>query len=388
MEHPQKESADLLSFRYSPVEISVLLYFVAGLVLLIVGAEALVRGASRLAGAMGVSPLVIGLTVVAFGTSSPELAVSVKSAFAGEAEIAVGNVVGSNIFNVLFILGLSALVIPLVVDQQLIRLDVPLMIAASFVFYGLALDGEISRVDGLLLFSGIVAYTVFLIRQSRKESAKIKAEYAQEFGEAPPPVPTTWLVNLGLTAAGVAMLVIGADWLVDGATAIAARLGVSQLVIGLTIIAAGTSLPEAATSVVAALRGERDIAVGNVVGSNLFNLLCVLGAAGAVAPGGLPVSSAALRLDIPVMIAVAVACLPIFFTGRVIARWEGALFLAYYGAYTAYLVLGAAEHAARAPLGIVLAFVIPLTALTLLVLAVRAIRQERDVRRRESSTKS
>ncbi len=321
--------------------------FVLGLILLVAGAELLVRGASRLAARFGISALVIGLTVVAFGTSAPELAVSIKAGLAGQADIALGNVVGSNIFNVLFILGVAALIVPLVVSQQLVRIEVPLVIGVSVLLLVMALDGNISGFDGMLLFAGIVAYTVFTVRQSRKESAAVRVEYAQEFGD-------------------------GAHWLVEGAVAFARMFGVSELIIGLTIVAAGTSLPELATSVVAALRGERDIAVGNVIGSSLFNILAIVGIASMITPGGLAVAPTLIRFDIPVMIAVALACLPIFASGHLIARWEGALFLGYYAVYVLYLILAATQHAAlpafsAATLGLVL----PLTAVTLIVLLVR-----------------
>jgi cation:H+ antiporter len=350
------------------------LLFVAGGLLLIAGAELLVRGASRLAVAAGISPLVVGLTVVAFGTSSPELAVTVRSAYAGAADVALGNVVGSNIFNVLFILGLSALIVPLVVAQQLVRLDVPLMIAASMLMLVLGLDRRIGWVDSLILVAGIVAYTVFLIRQSRRESARVQAEYEGAFGTEEPE-RTSWLLNIGMVVAGLALLVVGARWLVDAAVATATAFGVSELVIGLTIVAAGTSLPEVATSVLAAIRGDRDIAVGNVVGSNLFNILAVLGLGGLVSPEGIEVSAGALTFDIPVMIAVAVATLPVFFTGYTIARWEGAVFLGYYIAYTTYLTLDAMQHAALPALGAAMGwFALPLTALTLVIFAMRAYR--------------
>lgn len=353
---------------------------IVGLVFLIGGAELLVRGASRLAAAIGISPLVIGLTVVAFGTSSPELAVSLQSAFSGQADIALGNVVGSNIFNVLFILGLSALIVPLVVAQQLVRLDVPLMIGASVLMLLMGLDGKIGRLDGLILFTCIVVYIVFAIWQSRKEQAQIQAEYAQEYGSEKLPSRTTFqmALNVGLVVVGLILLVLGSRWLVAGAVEIARFLGVSELIIGLTIIAAGTSLPEVAASVTAAAKGERDIAVGNVVGSNLFNILAILGLSSLIAPDGINVSGAALSFDIPVMIAVAFACLPIFFTGFTIARWEGALFLGYYIVYTAFLALTATQHTASATLSaIMVTFVLPLTAITLIVLAFRALRTNR-----------
>lgn len=256
-------------------------------------------------------PRVIGLTVVAFGTSAPELAVTVQAGIADQADIAVGNIVRSNIFNVLFILGVSALIVPLVVSQQLARLDVPLMIGVSVLLLVMALDGRIGGFDGLLLIAGIVAYTVFALRQSRKESAAVQAEYAREYGAGKLSALKRLPIQIALIAAGLALLVLGAHWLVGGAVAIARLLGVSELIIGLTIVAADTSLPEVATSVVAALRGERDIAVGNVIGSGLFNILAIAGIAAVVTPGGLEVAPALIRFDIPVMIAVALACLPI-----------------------------------------------------------------------------
>ena len=306
------------------MELSVLLLFVLGLLLLAAGAEILVRGASRLAAALKISPLVIGLTVVAFGTSAPEMAVSVRSAFSGQAgaDLALGNVVGSNIFNILLILGLSATITPLVVTQQLVRRDVPIMIGVSVLMLLLAFDGSISRWNGLLLFGGIIAYTAFAIIQGRKEGSAVQKEYAQEYADKPKGV-VSFVQNVLFILIGLAMLVLGSNWLVDGAITIARAFGVSELVIGLTIVSAGTSLPEVATSVMASIKGERDIAVGNVIGSNLFNILAVLGLAALVAPDGINVASSALRFDIPVMIVVAVACLPIFFTGYSIARWGG-----------------------------------------------------------------
>ncbi len=346
--------------------------FLAGLGLLVRGAELLVRGASRLGAALGISPLVIGLTVVGYCTSAPELAVSVKAALSGQADIALGNVVGSNIFNVLFILGGSALIAPLVVSQQLIRVDVPLMIGTSALVYLMGLSGRITRLEGASLFVLALAYTAFAIRQSRKESREVREEYDQHYGATRGSVA----VNLALVGGGLALLVLGARWLVNGALAFAQVLGVSELVIGLTIVAAGTSLPEVATSFVAAARGERDIAVGNVVGSNIFNVVIVLGLSAVVSPTGVAVSPAALRFDVPVMIAVAVACLPIFASGYVIARWEGALFFVYYVAYTAYLALESQRHDALPAFSrTMLFFVIPLTVVTLAVVALRSARR-------------
>jgi cation:H+ antiporter len=356
-----------------------LLFFIFGLLALVAGAELLVRGASKLAISFGISPLVVGLTVVAFGTSAPEMAVSVQAVLSGQIDIALGNVVGSNIFNVLFILGLSALIIPLLVARQLIRQEVPIMIGASLLLFALAWDGRLSRYDAALMFGLMLAYTVFLIWQSRRESkalaAESTAESSTEIASGKRTWDSHWGVQVLLIAAGLALLVLGADWLVTAAITFAKQLGVSELVIGLTIVAAGTSMPEVATSIVAALRGERDIAVGNVVGSNTFNILGVLGLSGMVSPEGLSVAQSLLSFDMPVMIAVALACLPVFFTGNLIARWEGGVFLAYYAAYTTYLLLAAQQHDALSTFGVAMSTVVlPLTALTLIVVSWRVWR--------------
>jgi cation:H+ antiporter len=350
------------------------LLFIAGLILLIAGAELLVRGAAALARIVGVSSLVIGLTVVAFGTGSPELAVAVRASLAGQADLAVGNVVGSNIFNILFILGVSATIAPLVVAHQLVRLDVPIMILASSVFFLMSLDGRITHFEGLVLLAGIVVYTFMLVRLSRAESlAKPTAQGPPYAGEG---LRSSKLWHIGSIVVGLGMLYLGSRWLVDGAVTIARHLGVSELVIGLTVVAVGTSLPEVATSVVAGIRGERDIAVGNVVGSNLYNILMVLGAAALVSESGLYVAPAAISFDIPVMLVVAVACLPIFFAGNMVNRWEGLMFLGYWIAYTAYVILLAARHDALDEFSLVMtAYVIPLTVATMAVITWRTVRR-------------
>ena len=345
--------------------------FLGGLAALVVGAELLVRGASRLAGVMGISPLVVGLTIVAFGTSAPEIAVSVGAAMEGRTELAIGNVIGSNVLNVLLILGLSALITPLVVHRQIIRQEVPVMIGASFLMLFLGLDGRIGFADAAILLALLVAYTSFLVVQSRRDPAAADATgpSANEAGASP---SGHWSIQLALILVGLALLVLGSNWLVSAASTLARSLGVSDLIIGLTVVAAGTSMPEIATSLMAALRKERDIAVGNVVGSNIFNILGCLGLSGIVAPDGLVMSQAVMAFDIWVMLAVALACLPVFFTGREIARWEGAVFVGYYVAYTSYLVLAAQQHDAL-PLfsRTMLGFVAPLTVITLLVVLIR-----------------
>ena len=348
------------------------LLFLFGLILLVAGAEALVRGASLLALSVGMSPLVIGLTVVAFGTSAPELAVSLQSAASGSADLALGNVVGSNIFNVLFILGISALIAPLLVAQQVVRQEVPVMIGVSLLLLALALDGRIGRGDGALLLGLLIVYTAFLAYQSRRQHRRGDASLP----DGVPGPSKGWdshpAMQLLLIVAGLGLLVLGATWLVDSAVSFAQYLGVSELVIGLTIVAAGTSLPEVATSIIAALRGQRDIAVGNVVGSNVFNILGVLGLSSLVTSSGIGVAPSVLAFDLPVVIAVAIACLPIFFTGNLIARWEGGLFLGLYAAYMAYVLLAAQQHDALQPYSTVMAMaVLPLVAITLAVVAWR-----------------
>jgi cation:H+ antiporter len=347
------------------------LWLLAGLVLLAVGAELLVHGASQIARALGVTPLVIGLTVVAFGTSAPELVVSVHAVLGGRSDIALGNVVGSNTFNVLFILGLCALVRPLLVHSALVRREVPLMIGVSLGLWLFALDGFLGPLECLLALAGLVVFVVSSIRAARSEDAVCPGESAR----ATDARAVSLAAQIGLVALGLALLVLGARWFVAAAITIAQLLGLSETVIGLTIVAAGTSLPEVATSLMATLRGQRDIAVGNVVGSNLFNVLGILGVAGLVGDARLAVSPSIVAFDLPVMVAVALACLPIFASGHRIARWEGALFLAYYVAYTAYLVLASASHDALRHLSFVMMeFVVPLTVLTLGVVAWRGAR--------------
>lgn len=358
------------------------LLLLGGFVLLVGGGELLVRGASGVARAVGLSPLVVGLTVVSFATSAPELAVTLDAAASGSPGLAIGNVVGSNIANILLVLGISALVTPLVVRSRVVRLDVPVMIALSVAFFVMALDGAISTLDGAILLGALILYVVRAVMASRRSRRPVDAASAGE-GRSVRPL---WLDAL-LVAGGVGMLVVGAGWLVDSATAIAGSLGISDLVIGLTVVAIGTSLPELATSVIAVRRGERDLAVGNVVGSNIFNIGSVLGLTAVISPDGVPVADAAIAFDIPFMVAVAVAVLPIVYTGAAVARWEGALFLGYYVAYTGYLLLDSAEHDLLPQYSsVVLSFVVPLTVVTLGVLSLAELRRRASRRGRRAPT--
>lgn len=354
---------------------------IAGLVVLVLGAEALVRGASRLALGLGISPVVVGLTVVAFGTSSPELAVSLSAAWGGQGDLVTGNAVGSNIFNMMFILGVSALIVPLVVQQRMIRIDVPLLVGVSLLTWWLLSDGQLGRLDGALLFAGIVVYTATTVRFAKRESAVVLDEYAQAI---PPPQqakPAAWRALL-LLVAGLGLCVLGSRWMVSGAVTLAQVIGLSERVVGLTIVAAGTSLPELATSIMAALRGQRDIAVGNVIGSNIFNLLGILGLTGMLSPHVIEVPVSVLQLDIPVMIGVAVLCVPIVITGYRISRLEGAALLLLYLGYVAYLVLTSQGHASAQPLGKVMLWgAIPVMVLGVLVSVWVSLRNRRRLDR-------
>ncbi len=363
-------------------------WFVVGVVALVVGAESLVRGSSRLAARSGLSPVIIGLTVVAFGTSAPELAVSIGAAAGGESEIALGNVVGSNIANVLLVLGLSAVVGGgLAVAQRIVRVDVPIMIVLSALVLVLGLDGRIGRVDGTLFVGVLAIYLVWTVRSALgdpkadddqdgvPDAAELASEYSSALGREKIR-GSSWWRDLVYVLGGLGLLVVGARALVTAATDIARAFDISELVIGLTVVAVGTSLPEIATSVVAAARGQRDMAVGNAIGSNLFNILAVLGITGVLSP--ITVSSGARGFDLPFMLAVAIACVPIFADGFVLRRWQGGVFLGYYGAYLIWLGLDSADHDLHPTYAVAMGyFVVPLTVLTLVVVGYRAATQGR-----------
>ncbi|WAH61324.1 calcium/sodium antiporter [Pseudomonas silvicola] len=344
----------------------------AGLVLLLLGAELMVRAAVRLAASFHVRPLIIGLSVVALGSSAPQMAVSLQAAFNAAPDIAVGSVFGSNIFNVLVTLGLCALIIPLRVSRQLVRLDIPLMIAASALVYALALNQTIGRLEGAVLLAGLVGYCYLLVRQSRYHGRPHGRAHA-----APRPGRAPWLSTVLLAAAGLGLLIWAGHLILDAAVELATDYGFSDRIIGLTIVAVCTSLPELATSLIAAIRGEREIAVGNVVGSNLFNLLGVLGLTAVVAPAPLSVSPNALAFDLPVMLGVAVLCLPLFYSGYRITRAEGLVLLGLFTAYglhvitftTGMALAGRLEH-------LMLFYVLPVLALFVLLSTLHAWRRQ------------
>ena len=357
-----------------------IIFFIGGLVILILGADLLLHGATRLAAAFGISPLAIGLTIVAIGTASPEIAVSLQAAIGGQADLTLGNVLGSKIFNILFILGLTAMVAPIVIAEQLIRMDAPIMLAASLLVLALALDGNLGLRDSLILLFCLIAYTIFALRQSRAESKKVQNEYAEEFAEKQPRTTKNMAANILFIVAGLGLLVVGSRWLVDASVAIARALRVSELIIGLTIVAIGTSLPEVTTSVMAALKNESDIAVGNAVGSNIFNLLGVLGVGALLAPNGISVSARVLQFDFLVMILVALVSLPIFYINNRISRTEGVLLLSYYIIYTAYILLQAIGSPALPFATWFIAIFVPLTFVALIVFAFGSARSKRLAR--------
>lgn len=344
----------------SPLDI---LFVIAGLALLILGGEALVRGAGTLAARAGISPLVIGLVVVSAATSAPELAVSVGAVLNGEPDLAVGNVIGSNIANILLILGVAAVLSPLAIKTSLLKFDMPIMLGLSFLLLIVSLDGVLSFFDGALLFAAVALHSTASVAIGKRETARATRESEQNpENEKPDPL---WLAIL-LVIAGIGILVGGSQLLVMGAVNVATALGVSSLVIGLTVVAIGTSLPELATAVVAIRRGETDMAVGNVVGSNIFNIGLVLGLPAMMFGEGIPIAPAVIAIDLPLMLAASVALLPIAFTGFAIARWEGAVFLGLYVTYTAYLILDSTGHDAAVGLnGVMLGFVLPLLVVAL-----------------------
>ena len=313
------------------------LLIVGGLAALTIGAELLVRGGTGLASWLGIRPMVIGLTVVSIGTSVPELAIGIDAAVGGNTGLAVGNIVGTNLVNILFILGLSALLVPVAFQRSTLKFDLPAMTAAAVVLYLLALDGTLSLADGLLLLAGGVVYTLALLRISRRDTAEVTVDKAGAAGlmqdSHRPSHDTVRLL------VGTLVIVLGAELLVNGAVSTAESLGVSEAVIGLTVVAIGTSAPELVTTLLSTMRGDRDIAIGNLLGSSIYNIAVVLGLTVIVAPNGVPVPDEVLSADLVLLVVVALASVPVFVFGARIARAEGALFVATYIGYLAWLLL-------------------------------------------------
>ncbi|WBX83073.1 calcium/sodium antiporter [Sphingosinicella microcystinivorans] len=319
--------------------LSALLWCIAGIVVLVAGAEVVVRAGAKVAADLGIPPLIVGLTIVAIGTSAPELAVGIEAALQGSGALAVGNIAGTNTLNLLLILGLSALIDPLALRLQTLRLDLPVMVASAFALLAMAWDGVLTRTEGAAMVAGAIVYTAVIVRLSQQESLRVKAEYIAEFGVSPRErsrVET--IVNLAGLMVGITIIIIGADWLVDGGVTLARGLQISEALIGLTVVAIGTSMPELVTTIVGTIRKERDIAVGNLLGSSIYNILAILGITCLVPAGGVRFGPELVSVDIPVMALVACICGPVFFTGRRISRLEGLLFVTGYAAYLVYLV--------------------------------------------------
>lgn len=313
----------------SPVEI--VLYLVGGLVTLFIGAEGLIRGSSNLAIKIGITPLVVGLTVVAFGTSTPELVVSLKAALLGNSSISLGNVVGSNIANIALILGVAAIIKPLDVHANVIMREIPIMIVITVLFLFLLIDGELGFIDGLIFVIGLVIYLIVNVLLARKEkNPEVDSEFKEGL-KSKLGIP----VSIVLMVAGLGLLILGANLFVQSAVAIAKMFNVSDAIIGLTIVAIGTSLPELITSIVASYKKEADIAIGNVVGSNIFNILGILGITALI----IPISSVGLGyVDLGVMLFTAIILFPLSRTGFSISRFEGAILLVGYAGYIFYLL--------------------------------------------------
>lgn len=317
--------------------------FVVGLGLLIAGAEFVVRGASRVAVVFGVSPMFIGLTIVSIGTSAPELAVGIVAGMQGQGELAVGNIAGTNVLNLLFIMGLSALLRPLPLHLQIFKLELPVIVFAAALMTALAWDGVLSPRDGAVMFLAGVLYTAALIFITRSASQRAKKEFREEYGpETVPPVRPTWASqarHMAILAGGIAITLLGAECLVRGAVDIAQALGVSATIIGLTIVAIGTSAPELVTTIISTIKNDRDVAVGNLLGSSIYNILFILSIPCMMTPGGLRVEPQLLWFDVPLMAGAAIGAIPIFVTGKRVSRLEGGLGVAIYLTYLASLIL-------------------------------------------------
>ena len=321
---------------------SPLLIFLAGLSIIIVGAEMVLRSASRIASLLGIKPMLIGLTFVAIGTSAPELAVGITAVSEGKSTLAIGNIAGTNMFNILFILGLSAALKPLRIHMLSIKLDLPVMIAAALLLIVFAVDGVIVPWEGGILIAGAVIYTIALVRFSKKQPAALKKEYAEEYGKTilfMKPVFRKWAWNILALVAGISLTIYGADLLVEGAVYIAKSLGVSDAMIGLTIVAIGTSAPELVTTIIATRKDDRDVAIGNLIGSSISNILVILGITCLVSGSGVNVSKEILWFDLPLAALMAVLCYPVFKTNRTVSRREGILFVTSYIVYMAVLVM-------------------------------------------------
>ena len=304
-------------------------WLIVGFVLLIKGADFFVDGASSIASKLKIPSLIIGLTVVSMGTSAPEAAISISASISGSADISLGNVIGSNLFNLLVVIGLCAIIFPVATDKEILKRDMPVNIAVTGAFLLMILDGRLGRIDSVILLVIFVAYLSFLVISTLKNRGK-NAENEPEGKQL------SWVLSIIFSVLGVAGIIVGGDMVVDNAKIIATSLGMSDTLVGLTVVALGTSLPELVTSVVAAKKGQSDIALGNAVGSCLFNFLFVLGAAGVISP---MTADPALKIDTAILIGVTVMMLIFAFTKRKTGRVEGIICVSAYAAYTAYIIM-------------------------------------------------
>lgn len=311
--------------------VMMIVLLISGTVLLYFGAELLVKGSANLAMRCGVSALVAGLTIVAFGTSAPELVVSIKAALDGLGDIAVGNVIGSNIFNIAIILGLSALIHPMKVHLNVLKVDTPVMLASSVLLMAVLHDLYVSRVEGIFLFAGIIAYMTFTIITARR-TGETKVDFPLE--QLTPKKKVTPVLDIIFVIGGLCLLALGSRFFVNGAVSLARAIGVSEAVIGLTIVAVGTSLPELATSIIASIKKEEDIAIGNIIGSNIFNILAILGTSSTITPLN---ASGVGQISLYFMLGTTVLLMPFMRTGFVLNRIEGLLLLIVYWGYMYYL---------------------------------------------------
>ncbi len=333
-----------------------LTWLALGLATVCFGGEAFVRGTANLFGRIGVRPLLIGTLVVAFSSDSPEIASALRATGSDFSDLALGTLLGSTIFTILFVLGNCSLLLPARVSHRLVRQDAPILLAASLVVFLLSVDGWLSRIDGLLLLVGLAAFIFFVVRKSRSEREEIKRTYEHEYsqeGRGEERVRGVLFLLLG-----IGMLWLGSTWLVDAAMNIGRGIGVTDLVMGLTILGIGTSTPETATAISAILRGERELGIEHIISSSIFNILGGLSLVVLWTPGGLELPTSALRLDLPVLIAAAAGCLPVFVLGRLLPRWGGAVSITLYIAYVTYLVMNATRHGEEGVPGRTIAFLL------------------------------
>ncbi|MBX6744751.1 MAG: calcium/sodium antiporter [Acetobacteraceae bacterium] len=314
---------------------------IVGLAVLILGAELLTRGGTALAQQMRIPPIVIGLTIVAVGTSAPELAIGIDAAIIGNGALTVANIAGTNTVNILLILGLSALIHPLALRSRTIRMDLPAMVLAALMMLVMSLDGRLSRLDGAVLVCSGFLYTLLIIRSAAGESRAVRIQFAREYRQPKGSRSSgrSVVASAAALVAGIGIIIVGADVFTDAAVRLARIWGVSDAFIGLTIVAIGTSAPELVTTVLSTLKRERDIAIGNLLGSSVYNIFIILGITCLVPTAGLPVTPDLARVDIPMMALVALVCVPVFLSRREVSRMEAAAFVTAYAAYLGYLLL-------------------------------------------------